>query len=55
MVSTGAMDEEDLKSLWNFKRNLEKLGHFYTTYDGVDGLKLQAKDQLEKLIDAARL
>ncbi len=29
--------------------------HFWTRYQDTDGLKLQARDQLEKLIDAGRL
>jgi len=48
-VSTSEDNEEDLRSLWNFKKKLKKLGHFYTEYKSAEHLMLKFKDQLEKL------
>ena len=54
-ISTGDANKADLMSLWSFKEKLGKLGHFYTQYDSTEHLKLQFKDQLEKLRDDGRL
>jgi hypothetical protein len=53
-VSTSA-DRDDLMSLWAFQDKLTELEHFWTRYQDTDGLKLQVRDQLEKLIDQDRL
>lgn len=48
-INTGSAREQDLKSLFAFKKKLQKLGHFYTEYDNVEQLKLKFRDQLDKL------
>ena len=40
---------EDRDSLSSFKEKLSKLGHFYTTYQNVEGLQLHFLQQLQKL------
>lgn len=40
---------EDLHSLKSFKERLSKLGHFYTTYQNVEGLQLHFLQQLQRL------
>ena len=39
------------KSTLNFKKKLSSLGHFHTSYDPIEHLKLQFNDQLVKLHD----
>lgn len=43
-IKSGAAREEDLTSLWAFKKKLDKLGHFYTSYDNIEHLKRQFRD-----------
>ncbi|MCW5981554.1 MAG: hypothetical protein KIT09_25945 [Bryobacteraceae bacterium] len=50
-IKTGSAREADLNSLWAFQKKLDRLGHFWTRYDSVEDLKLQFRDQLEKLLD----
>ena len=40
---------DEIISLLNFKKKLASLGHFYTSYNNIEHLKLQFSDQLEKL------
>jgi hypothetical protein len=47
-VSTGDLGDE-FASLLDFKKRLEKLGHFWTNYETVSDLQLQFRDQLDKL------
>ncbi len=54
-VSTSSSHRDDLMSLWAFQEKLKGLGHFQTEYNGVEHLKRQFKDQLEKLRDQDRL
>jgi internalin A len=42
---------EEVNSLLKFKKKLGDLGHFYTSYDNIEHLKLQFRDQLDKLLD----
>ncbi len=49
-IKTGSARRQDLNSLWAFQEKLEKLGHFCTRYDNVEHLKLQFRDQLDKLL-----
>ena len=44
------MPKEDLKSLWAFQDKLDKLGHFRTNYTNIEHLKLQFRDQLDKML-----
>ena len=37
-------------NLLDFKRKLEELGHFITTYKNIEGLQLHFKNQLEKIL-----
>jgi hypothetical protein len=41
--------------LWAFRKKLDRLGHFWTGYDSVEHLKLQFRDQLDKLLEEDRL
>ncbi len=40
---------DEIITLLNFKKKLAALGHFYTSYNNIEHLKLQFSDQLEKL------
>ncbi len=42
-------NEDDLMSLLAFKNKLRELGHFYTSYQNIDALKLHFNGQLDKL------
>jgi|GEM_PF-1483148 len=48
-ISTGSANKKDLKSLWAFQEKLDALGHFYTVYKNIDGLKFHFNQQLDKL------
>jgi internalin A len=49
-VLMGDIDDEVL-SLLQFKKKLVNLGHFYTSYDNIEHLKRQFRDQLDKLLE----
>jgi hypothetical protein len=49
-IKTGSMRVEDLISLEAFKKKLGALGHFYTSYDNIEHLKRQFRDQLDKIL-----
>ena len=49
-ISTGSVNQQDLKSLWAFQEKLKKLGHFQTHYANSDGLNLHFYQQLDKLV-----
>jgi len=44
------LKKDDINSLFSFKEKLEELGHFRTIYKNIDDLKLQFKNQLEKIL-----
>ena len=44
-IKTGSAQEEDILSLFAFKKRLRELGHFYTSYDNIEHLKRQFHDQ----------
>ena len=48
-ISTGSANKKDLMSLWAFQEKLNDLGHFYTRYKNIDGLKFHFNQQLDKL------
>lgn len=48
-ISTGSANEDDLMSLFAFKKKLKALGHFYTAYQNIDELKFKFNRQLDKL------
>jgi len=50
-VPMGSISDEVI-SLLNFKKKLDDLGHFYTSYDNIEHLKRQFRDQLDKLLGA---
>jgi len=50
-VHIGNMRVEDIISLDAFKKKLGALGHFYTSYKSIDDLKLQFRNQLDKLLE----
>ena len=39
---------DEIISLLKFKKKLADLGHFYTSYNNIDHLKLQFSNQLDK-------
>ena len=41
---------DEIQSLLDFRKKLEDLGHFRTIYKNIDDLKLQFKNQLEKVL-----
>jgi hypothetical protein len=49
-INIRRVSKEDLISLWAFQEKLDKLGHFRKGYDNVEHLKLQFRDQLDKLL-----
>ncbi|MCD7937810.1 MAG: hypothetical protein LUG98_13205 [Tannerellaceae bacterium] len=53
-VQSGSLVEEDMQSLFEFKKQLQALHHFPTTYKNIDDLKYQFKKQLEKLLPELR-
>lgn len=48
-ISTGNINES-IKTLLDFQNKLKELGHFKTNYKNIEDLKLQFKNQLDKLI-----
>ncbi len=48
-ISTASANEEDLMSLWAFKKKLSALGHFFSVYKNVDELKYKFNRQLDEL------
>jgi hypothetical protein len=44
-----------IASLRQFQKKLTDPGHFYTRYSSIDDLKLQFRDQLDKLADSGAL
>jgi len=49
-IKTGSARKDDLNSLWAFQEKLGKLGHFYTRYENIEGLKLKFRDQLDEIL-----
>jgi internalin A len=49
-IKIGSARKEDLSSLWAFQEKLRGLSHFYTMYNDIEHLKLQFRDQLDKLL-----
>ena len=47
--------EADIKSKFKFERQLKALGHFPTPYQDITDLKLQFKNQLQKLMSEGRI
>jgi hypothetical protein len=49
-ISVGSADEDEMMSLWAFRKKLAALGHFPTVYGSIDGLKFHFYQQLDKLV-----
>ncbi len=49
-ISTGTANEDDLMSLFAFRKKLLALGHFPTVYKNIDQLKLHFSQRLDKLV-----
>jgi len=49
-INTNEINQENINSLFEFKKKLKALGHFYTTFKNIDDLKYQFKMQLEKVL-----
>ncbi len=50
-IKTSSIQEEDILSLLAFKKKLAALGHFHTNYESIADLKLQFRDQLDKMLE----
>ncbi|MCD4723635.1 MAG: hypothetical protein K8R63_02245 [Bacteroidales bacterium] len=48
-INTGQITNE-IKSLLEFQDKLKDLGHFRTSYNNIEDLKLKFKNQLEKVL-----
>ena len=51
LVDIDSLSQEDFNALQAFKEKLKKLGHFPTFYTGTADLKLQFRDQLDKVLE----
>ena len=49
-IKTGEIREDDILSLFNFKKKLKDKGHYPTGYASIDSLKNHFSDQLTKLL-----
>jgi hypothetical protein len=49
-ILMGDVREKDFESLRKFQGKLDGLGHFWTSYKSVEDLKLQFRDQIDKLL-----
>lgn len=54
-ISTGTVQREDMKSLWDMKDKLAELGHFHTSYQSAADLLLSFRQQLQKMTDQGKL
>lgn len=54
-VSLRRLSASGLQSLEEFQKKLSDLGHFYTRYEDARDLKLQFRDQLERLMDKGKI
>jgi hypothetical protein len=52
-IKIGRVNKKDLNSLWGFQEKLASLGHFWTSYENIDALKLRFNQQLDKLAEQA--
>ncbi len=50
-IKTSSAPRKDLQSLWAFQDKLKALEHFYDQYDNIEGLKLQFRGQVEKILE----
>jgi internalin A len=50
-VDVDSLPLKDLKSLRAFQAKLKQLGHFYTSYNNIEDLKLQFRGQLDKIME----
>lgn len=50
-AKVGELRKEDLNSLWAFQEKLSRLGHYHTTYTHIEDLKLQFRDQLDRILE----
>ncbi|MFA5922407.1 MAG: toll/interleukin-1 receptor domain-containing protein [Methylococcaceae bacterium] len=49
-INTGNLNQQDINSLFAFKKKLSELGHYFTNYDNIKDLKLKFSDQLDILL-----
>ncbi|MEI7724095.1 MAG: TIR domain-containing protein [Bacteroidota bacterium] len=49
-ITTGTANKKDLMSLWAFQEKMDQLGHFYTVYKNIEGLREHFGNQLDKLV-----
>lgn len=54
-VNIRSLSASGLQSLEVFQKKLGDLGHFYTRYEDASDLKLQFRDQLERLMEKGRI
>ena len=48
-IDSGNINEEDMLSMLAFKKKLKDIGHYFTTYNNIDGLKYHFSEQLSLL------
>jgi len=53
-VKVGSLTANDLQSLETIQKKLKNLGHFYTSYEDAKDLKLQFREQLDKVMEQRR-
>jgi len=49
-IRTGSAPRKNLESLWAFQDKLKQLEHFSATYENIDTLKHEFRDELDKLL-----
>ncbi len=54
-ISIEDADKPDVRSLVEFKKKLQKLGHYHTSYTSIENLKRHFRDQLDELRDQRKV
>ena len=54
-IKTADWPKEDFDSLRAFQEKLRELGHYPTVYKDIDDLKLQFRDQIDKIREAGSM
>ena len=49
--NTNLASEKDMKSMQAFQKKIDQLGHFYTRYSNIEGLREHFGNQLDKLTE----
>lgn len=54
-INTSSAIKKDLMSLWDFQEELDKMGHFYTSYNDVNDLFVKFRGQFDRWIDDGKV